>query len=50
MRYGLPRAPAALLAQAMFWADLWVLAAFESGTELDAYSAAARISQARSSS
>jgi O-antigen/teichoic acid export membrane protein len=45
LRYGLPRAPAALLAQAMFWADLWVLAAFESGTELDAYSAAARISQ-----
>jgi O-antigen/teichoic acid export membrane protein len=45
VRYGLPRAPAALLAQAMFWADLWVLAAFESGNELDAYSAAARISQ-----
>jgi O-antigen/teichoic acid export membrane protein len=45
LRYGLPRAPAALLAQAMFWADLWVLAAFESGTELDAYSAAARIAQ-----
>ena len=45
LRYGLPRAPAALLAQAIFWADLWVLAAFEEGTELDAYSAAARISQ-----
>ncbi|HSE80809.1 MAG TPA: lipopolysaccharide biosynthesis protein [Gaiellaceae bacterium] len=45
IRYGLPRAPAALLAQAIFWADLWVLAAFEQGTELDAYSAAARISQ-----
>jgi O-antigen/teichoic acid export membrane protein len=45
LRYGLPRAPAALLAQAVFWADLWVLAAFEQGTELDAYSAAARISQ-----
>jgi O-antigen/teichoic acid export membrane protein len=45
LRYGLPRAPAALLAQAIFWADLWVLAAFEQGTELDAYSAAARISQ-----
>jgi O-antigen/teichoic acid export membrane protein len=45
LRYGLPRAPAALLAQAIFWADLWILAAFESGTELDAYSAAARISQ-----
>jgi O-antigen/teichoic acid export membrane protein len=45
LRYGLPRAPAALLAQSVFWADLWVLAAFEHGTELDAYSAAARISQ-----
>jgi O-antigen/teichoic acid export membrane protein len=45
LRYGLPRAPAALLAQAIFWADLWVLAAFEQGNELDAYSAAARISQ-----
>jgi O-antigen/teichoic acid export membrane protein len=45
LRYGLPRAPAALLAQAIFWADLWVLAAFEQGTELDAYSAAARVSQ-----
>ena len=45
LRYGLPRAPSALLAQAIFWADLWVLAAFEQGTKLDAYAAAARISQ-----
>jgi O-antigen/teichoic acid export membrane protein len=45
LRYGLPRAPAALFAQAMFWVDLWVLAAFESGTQLDAYAAASRISQ-----
>ena len=45
IRYGLPRAPAALFAQAIFWADLWVLAAFERGTALDAYSAAARVSQ-----
>ena len=45
LRYGLPRAPSALLAQGVFWADLWVLSAFEHGTELDAYSAAARISQ-----
>jgi O-antigen/teichoic acid export membrane protein len=45
LRYGLPRAPAALLAQAVFWADLWVLAAFEHGNSLDAYAAAARISQ-----
>jgi O-antigen/teichoic acid export membrane protein len=45
LRFGLPRAPAALLAQSVFWADLWVLAAFEHGTPLDSYSAAARISQ-----
>jgi O-antigen/teichoic acid export membrane protein len=45
LRYGRPRAPAALFAQAMFWVDLWVLAAFESGTQLDAYAAASRISQ-----
>jgi O-antigen/teichoic acid export membrane protein len=45
LAYGLPRAPAAPLAQAVFWVDLWVLAAFESGTELDAYAASARISQ-----
>jgi len=45
LRYGLPRAPAALLAQALFWADLWVLAAFEHGTPLDAYAAASRIAQ-----
>jgi O-antigen/teichoic acid export membrane protein len=45
LRYGLPRAPAALFAQAMFWVDLWVLAAFETGTDLDAYAAASRISQ-----
>jgi O-antigen/teichoic acid export membrane protein len=45
LRFGLPRAPSALFAQSVFWADLWVLAAFEQGTKLDAYSAAARISQ-----
>ncbi len=45
LRFGLPRAPAALLAQSVFWADLWVLAAFEHGTTLDAYAAAARVSQ-----
>jgi O-antigen/teichoic acid export membrane protein len=44
-RYSAPRAPAALLAQAIFWIDLWVLAAFEEGNELDAYAAAARVSQ-----
>ena len=45
LHYGLPRAPAALLAQALFWVDLWVLAALERGTELDAYAASVRIAQ-----
>jgi O-antigen/teichoic acid export membrane protein len=45
LRYGLPRAPVALFAQSIFWADLWVLAAFEEGASLDAYAAAARVSQ-----
>lgn len=45
LRYGAPRAPSALLAQALFWGDLFVLAHFVSGRRLDAYAAAARISQ-----
>jgi O-antigen/teichoic acid export membrane protein len=45
LRYGLPRAPAALLAQSVFWIDLWIVAAFERGTEVDAYAASARIAQ-----
>jgi O-antigen/teichoic acid export membrane protein len=43
--YGLPRAPSALLAQALFWADLFVLAHFQHGAPLDAYAAAGRVSQ-----
>jgi O-antigen/teichoic acid export membrane protein len=45
LRYGAPRAPSALLAQALFWGDLFVLAHFESGRTLDAYAASGRISQ-----
>jgi O-antigen/teichoic acid export membrane protein len=45
LRYGAPRAPSALLAQALFWGDLFVLAHFASGRRLDAYAASARISQ-----
>jgi O-antigen/teichoic acid export membrane protein len=45
LRYGLPRAPSALLAQALFWADLFVLARVAHGTRLDAYAAAGRVSQ-----
>jgi O-antigen/teichoic acid export membrane protein len=43
--YGLPRAPSALLAQALFWADLFVLARYSHGAQLDAYAAAGRVSQ-----
>ena len=43
--YGLPRAPSALLAQALFWADLFVLAHYQHGAPLDAYAAAGRVSQ-----
>jgi O-antigen/teichoic acid export membrane protein len=45
LRYGLPRAPSALLAQALFWADLFVLARYAHGTRLDSYAAAGRVSQ-----
>jgi O-antigen/teichoic acid export membrane protein len=43
--YGLPRAPSALLAQALFWTDLFVLAHYRHGAPLDAYAAAGRVSQ-----
>ncbi len=45
LRYGAPRAPSALLAQALFWGDLFVLAHYASGRSLDAYAAAGRIAQ-----
>ncbi len=45
VRYGLPRAPSALLAQALFWGDLFVLGHYVQGRELDSYAAAGRISQ-----
>jgi O-antigen/teichoic acid export membrane protein len=45
IRFGLPRAPAALLAQALFWADLWVLTAFATRSEVGTYAAVGRVSQ-----
>jgi O-antigen/teichoic acid export membrane protein len=45
IRFGLPRAPAALLAQALFWADLWVLSAFATRSEVGTYAAVGRVSQ-----
>ena len=45
LRFGLPRAPGALFAQALFWIDLWVLSAYASSHEVGVYSAATRIGQ-----
>lgn len=49
LRYGAPRAPAALFSQLLFWTDLFVLAqfvpAFVSQAEVGIYAAAARAAQ-----
>jgi O-antigen/teichoic acid export membrane protein len=45
LRYGAPRAPAALLSQALFWADYFVAALYVSPTELGVYAAALRVAQ-----
>ena len=45
LRFGLPRAPSALLAQALFWADLWVVGAYVSNAQVGTYAAVGRISQ-----
>lgn len=45
IRYGMPRAPSALFAQALFWADLFVLGHYIRGQQLSAYAAAGRVSQ-----
>ncbi|MBA3551770.1 MAG: oligosaccharide flippase family protein, partial [Actinobacteria bacterium] len=46
LRYGAPRAPAALLAQALFWADYFVLSLYVSPQELGVYAATVRVAQA----
>ena len=47
LRYGAPRAPAALLSQALFYADLFVLSTVIKGSpELSVYAAAVRVAQA----
>jgi O-antigen/teichoic acid export membrane protein len=51
LRYGVPRAPAALLSQALFWTDYFVLSAFVargtvSSQTLGVYAAAVRVAQA----
>jgi O-antigen/teichoic acid export membrane protein len=48
LRYGAPRAPAALLSQALFYTDLFVLAHYlpADSPELSVYAAAVRVAQA----
>ena len=45
IRYGGPRAPAALLSQLLFWADYFVLARYVEAAELGVYAAAVRVAQ-----
>jgi O-antigen/teichoic acid export membrane protein len=46
LSYGAPRAPAALLAQLLFWADYFVLSRYVASSELGIYAAAVRVAQA----
>jgi O-antigen/teichoic acid export membrane protein len=46
VRYGAPRAPAALLSQGLFWADYFVLSLYVSAGQLGVYAAAVRVAQA----
>jgi O-antigen/teichoic acid export membrane protein len=46
VRYGAPRAPAALLAQLLFWTDYFVFSHYARGAELGVYAAAVRVAQA----
>jgi O-antigen/teichoic acid export membrane protein len=46
LRYGAPRAPAALLSQLLFWTDYFVLARYVTSAELGVYAAAVRVAQA----
>jgi O-antigen/teichoic acid export membrane protein len=45
LRYGAPRAPAALFSQLLFWTDLFVLSVFATSAETGIYAAAARAAQ-----
>jgi O-antigen/teichoic acid export membrane protein len=46
VRYGAPRAPAALLAQLLFWTDYFVFGLYAKGAQLGVYAAAVRVAQA----
>jgi O-antigen/teichoic acid export membrane protein len=45
VRYGAPRAPAALFSQLLFWTDLFVLSVYASSEQVGIYAAAARAAQ-----
>jgi O-antigen/teichoic acid export membrane protein len=45
LRYGAPRAPAALFSQLLFWTDLYVLSLYASSAETGIYAAVARAAQ-----
>jgi len=46
IRYGAPRAPAALLSQLLFWTDYFVVSRYITAEELGVYAAAIRVAQA----
>src|SRR3989454_7655458 len=46
VRYGIPRAPAALLSQLLFWTDYFVFSHYAKGAALGVYAAAVRVAQA----
>ena len=46
LRYGAPRAPAALLSQLLFWTDYFVVSRYVTAAELGVYAAAVRVAQA----
>jgi O-antigen/teichoic acid export membrane protein len=46
VRYGAPRAPAALLSQLLFWTDYFVASRYVTSVELGVYAAALRVAQA----
>ena len=46
LKYGAPRAPAALLSQLLFWTDYFVLSRYVTSAELGVYAASVRVAQA----
>src|SRR5205085_49687 len=46
LRYGSPRAPAALLSQLVYWTDYFIVSRYVSSAELGVYAAAVRVAQA----